>query len=291
MVTDAQRDAAEAFGGGLAVITGAGAGIGAGLARHAAALGMAVVVADISRERAEEVAAEIAAAGGTAHAMTVDVAHAGRIEQFAQEVHERFGNVRLLINNAGIETVGYTWEIPAERWDATLDINIHGVVHGVRAFMPHMIASGEECWVANLSSVGGFGQMPIQTSYIMSKHAVQSFTECLALEVGLLDVPVHVSAIIPGMVRTRIFDATDADKGEVAVAHRTAMREAMAANGMDLDKACERIMDQLATGRFWVSTQPRMTRMFVEKRAAFLSEQAEPQLAPELAPMFAHRKK
>lgn len=291
MVTDAQRDAAEAFGGGLAVITGAGAGIGAGLARRAAALGMAVVVADISRERAEDVAAEIAAAGGTAHAMTVDVAHAGRIERFAQEVHERFGNVRLLINNAGIETVGYTWEIPAERWDATLDINIHGVVHGVRAFMPRMIASGEECWVANLSSVGGFGQMPIQTSYIMSKHAVQSFTECLALEVGLLDVPVHVSAIIPGMVRTRIFDATDADKGEVAVAHRTAMREAMAANGMDLDKACERIMDQLATGRFWVSTQPRMTQMFVEKRAAFLSEQAEPQLAPELAPMFAHRKK
>lgn len=291
MVSETQRDAAEAFCGGLAVITGAGAGIGAGLARRAAQLGMRVIVADISPASAQSVAAEIEAAGGTAHAMVVDVSRADLIERFAGEVHERFGNVRLLVNNAGIETVGYTWEIPAERWDATLDINVHGVVHGVRAFMPHMIASGEECWVANLSSVGGFGQMPIQTSYIMSKHAVQSFSECLKLEVGLLDLPIHVSAIIPGMVRTRIFDATDADQGEVAVAHRTAMREAMAANGMDLGKACERIMDQLATGQFWVSTQPRMTQMFVENRAAFLSAQAEPVLAPELAPMFAHQRK
>lgn len=290
MVSGNERDAAEAFGGGLAVITGAGAGIGSGLARRAATLGMTVIVADISRERADEVVAEISVAGGSAHAMVVDVAHSDNVERFAEDVHGRFGNVRLLINNAGIETVGYTWEIPADRWDATLDINIHGVVHGVRAFMPHMIASGEECWVANLSSVGGFGQMPIQTSYIMSKHAVQSFTECLALEVGLIDAPIHVSSIIPGMVRTRIFDANDADKGGVAVAHRKAMREAMAANGMDLDKACERIMDQLATGRFWVSTQPRMTQMFVERRAAFLSEQAEPQLAPELEPMFAHER-
>lgn len=285
-----ERSAGDAFGGGLAVITGAGAGIGAGLARRAAALGMTVVVADISLERAADVVAEITGSGGSAHAMVVDVARSDAIDRLADEVHQRFGDVRVLINNAGIETVGYSWEIPSERWDATLNINIHGVVQGVRAFMPRMIASGKECWVANLSSVGGFGQMPIQTSYIMSKHAVQSFTECLALEVGLLDVPIHVCSIIPGMVRTRIFDATDADQGAIAVAHRTAMREAMAANGMDLDKACERIMDQLATGRFWISTQPRMTQMFTEKRAAFLMSQAEPELAPELAPMFAHRK-
>ncbi len=288
MADQTQRTAREAFGGGLAVITGAGSGIGAGLARRAAELGMRVIVADISEASAQAVAAEINAAGGEAHAMVVDVSRADLIDAFAARVHERFGAVRLLVNNAGIETVGYTWEIPAARWDATLDINVHGVVHGVRAFMPHMIASGEECWVANLSSVGGFGQMPIQTSYIMSKHAVQSFSECLKLEVALLDLPIHVSAIIPGMVRTRIFDATEEDLGDVAVAHRTAMREAMAANGMDLDKACERIMDQLATGRFWVSTQPRMTQMFVERRAAFLSEQAEPALAPEIAPMFEH---
>lgn len=285
-----ERDAAEAFGGGLAVITGAGAGIGAGLARRAAALGMTVVAADIALDRAADVAALIEAQGGVAHAMKVDVARAEEMDSFAAEVHRRFGPVRLLINNAGIETVGFAWEIPADRWDATLDINIHGVVHGVRAFLPRMIASGEECWVANLSSVGGFGQMPIQTSYIMSKHAVQAFTECLALEVGLLDrdTPIHVCSVIPGMVRTRIFEATEADRGDVAVAHRTAMREAMAANGMDLDKACERIMDQMAQGKFWVSTQPRMTQMFVERRAAFLNAQAEPALAPELEPMFAH---
>jgi short-subunit dehydrogenase len=78
-----------------------------------------------------------------------------------------------------------------------------------------MIASGKEAWVANLASVGGFGQMPIQTSYIMSKHAVQSFTECLSLEIELAGAPIHIASVIPGMVRTHIFDATEADEGAI----------------------------------------------------------------------------
>jgi len=281
------RAASEAFGEGVAVITGAGAGIGAGLAQRLGSLGMTVVVADISIERATATEAEIRRAGGDAHAMTVDVASTADIERFAQSVHDRFGDVRVLINNAGIETVGFTWEISAERWDATLDINIHGVVHGCRAFLPRMIASGKEAWVANLASVGGFGQMPIQTSYIMSKHAVQSFTECLALEIELAGAPIHVASVIPGMVRTRIFEATDADEGAIAVAHRAAMREVMAAGGMDLEKACGRIVDQLATGAFWVSTQPRMTRMFLDARVAFLRDQPRPRIADDQAQIFA----
>ena len=279
----------EKFAGGVAVITGAGAGIGSGFARRAGELGMHVVVTDINAAAAEAVAQDIRDKGGKAEAMVVDVSKPAELDRLAEEVFAKHGSVRLLINNAGIETIGYTWEIPAERWEATLNINIHGIIHGVRAFVPKMLATGEECWIANLASIGAFGMMPTQTAYMLTKHAVQSFSECLKLEVGLLDLPIHVSAIIPGMVRTRIFDATEEDQGDVAVAHRTAMREAMAANGMDLDKACERIMDQLATGRFWVSTQPRMTQMFVERRAAFLSEQAEPALAPEVAPMFDHK--
>jgi NAD(P)-dependent dehydrogenase (short-subunit alcohol dehydrogenase family) len=284
------RDAAQVFGAGLAVITGAGAGIGAGLATKLASLGMTVVVADISADRAAATASSITEAGGKAHPIVADVADPDEMDRFAQTVQNRFGQVRILINNAGIETVGFTWEIPADRWDATLNINIHGVVHGCRAFLPGMIASGQECWVANLASVGGFGQMPIQTSYIMSKHAVQSFTECLALEINLIGAPVHVSSIIPGMVRTRIFDATAADQGPIAVAHRTIMRETMAAHGMDLDKACERIVDQLAAGAFWISTQPRMTQMFLDKRIAFLRDQQQPQISDELAPLFAELK-
>lgn len=280
-------EARQAFSGGIGVITGAGAGIGSGLARQLARLGMTVIVADISSERASATVAQIEAEGGIAHAITADVAHAEELDRLAHQVVSRFGPVRLLINNAGIETVGYSWEIPAERWDTTLDINIHGVVHGCRAFLPHMIASGKQGWIGNVASVGGFGQMPIQTSYVMSKHAVQAFTECLALEIELVGAPINISSIIPGMVQTQIFAPSDADRGEIAIAHRTAMREAMASQGMDLDKACARIVQQLAAGAFWVSTQPRMTRMFLDARANFLRYQKAPSLMAELAPMFA----
>lgn len=279
----------EAFAGGVAVITGAGAGIGAGLARRAAGYGMTVAVVDVAEERATSVTAEIRNGGGQAHAMVADVSKPDALDRLATEVAQQLGDVRLLINNAGIETVGYSWEIPTERWEATLDINIHGVVHGVRAFLPRMIASGREAWVANLSSVGAFSHMPVQTAYIVTKHAVQAFTECLALEIELAGAPIHVSAVIPGMVRTSIFDPTDADQGALAVAHRSAMRAAMAADGMDLDKACQRILEQIAAGAFWVSTQPRMTRMFLDNRSNFFKDQPHPSIAPELKPLFGHR--
>ena len=281
-----QRNAEDVFSHGTAVITGAGAGIGAGLAQRLATLGMTVVVADVLPERASRTVKAITEAGGDAHALTVDVSKAAELDHLGANIADQFGDVRMLINNAGIETVGLSWEIPAARWDATLDINVHGVVHGCRAFLPRMIASGKECWIANLSSVGGFGQMPIQTSYIMSKHAVQSFTECLALEINMVGAPIHVSSIIPGMVRTQIFDPTDDDRGDVAVTHRRIMHDTMAKHGMDIDVACVRIVDQLAKGEFWVSTQPRMTRMFLDARAEFLREQHSPRITDDLAPMF-----
>ena len=193
----------------------------------------------------------------------------------------------MLVNNAGIETVGYSWELSAERWAQTLDINVLGVVNGCRAFLPRMIARGEECWIANVASIGSFGQMPLQAPYIISKHAVQSFTECLALEIDLAGAPVHVSSIIPGMVRTEIFNATDADQGDVAIAHRKVMRETMASHGMDLQIACVRIIGQLATGAFWVSTQPRMTHTFLAARAKFLHTQGTPRIMDDLAPLYA----
>lgn len=272
----------EKLAGGVAVVTGAGAGIGAGLARRAGAVGMTVVVTDLSAERANTVAGEIEAAGGQAVAMTLDVSRPEAMDRLAAEVFDRFGAVRLLVNNAGIETMGFTWEIPAERWQATLDINIGGVVHGVRAFVPRMLAAGQEAWIANLASVGAFGQMPTQTAYIMTKHAVQAFSECLYLEMELAKAPIHVSSVVPGMVRTRIFDE-DAGAGEPAGAapHRRVMRELMAAHGMDLEEAARTILAQIAEGRFWVSTQPGMTQAALDTRAAFLRHQQNPSLTEQ----------
>lgn len=271
----------ETFAGGVAVITGAAAGIGEGLTRRASELGMKVVIADISVERAEALASELRGKGGEAMAVRVDVSKPEELDRLAERVHGSWGDVRLLVNNAGIETIGMAWEIPAARWEQTLNINIHGVVHGVRAFAPRMLASGKPACIANLASTGSFGIMPTQTAYIMTKHAIQSFSECLYLEMQMTGKPVQVSTIVPGMVKTRIFEAS-AGAGEPTGAdrHRTVMRDLMANYGMDLSEAAAVIFDKLADGAFWIDTQPDMTRDMIEGRVAFLRERAAPQLAP-----------
>lgn len=278
---------AKVFAGGVAVITGAGSGIGAGLARRAGALGMTVMVTDVNLDAARRTVAEIKAAGGAASAERVDVSVPEELDRLAALVFERYGEVRLLINNAGIETVGNTWEIPAARWEATLNINLHGVIHGVRAFVPHIIASGKEAWIGNLSSVGAFGQMPGQTAYVATKHAVQAFSECLYLEMELKALPIHVSAIVPGMLRTNIFNA-EAGAGEPSSAtrHRRAMFEMMRDHGMDLDEGCRLFLEQMAENRFWVHSQPEMSEQIIAGRIGFLRDQISP-VMPDVARQIA----
>lgn len=277
------------FSGGVAVITGAGAGIGMGIARRCGAIGMTVIATDIDLAKAEAVAAEIVTAGGKAEAMQVDVSRPEALDALAQQLFDHHGAVRLLVNNAGIETIGLTWEIPTARWESTLNVNIHGVVHGVRAFVPHMLRAGQRTWIANLASIGAFGQMPTQTAYMMSKHAIQSFSECLHLEMQVAGAPIHVSSVMPGMLKTSIFDA-EAGAGEPASAarHRATMAHMMVSYGMDLDEGCRRIVERIAAGDFWVDTQPEMTDQMVEGRIAFLKERAAPALTETMRQLLGH---
>lgn len=267
--------------GGVAVITGAGSGIGEGLARHAAELGMKVVLADIAGDRIDQVAEQIRAAGGEALAVTTDVSEPEALDRLAARTHESYGDVRLLINNAGIETLGFVWELPAAAWEKTLRINIHGVIHGVRAFAPRMLAAGKPAFIANTASIGGLGMMPVQTSYVLSKHALISFSECLYLEMQVKQAPIQVSAILPGPVATRIF--TDSETGEdpVNARHRQAMMTMLETQGMTGYEAAQRILPQIAAGQFWVSTHPEITAQFAQQRAAHLSALAKPSLPAE----------
>ena len=274
--------AGDKFAGGLAVITGAGSGIGAALARRAATLGMRVVLADIDEAGAEAVAQSLRENGGTAQALRLDVSQASELDRLAAHVSEHHGPVRLLVNNAGIETLGYVWEITPERWEQTLRVNLHGVIHSVRAFVPTMLASGEECWIANVASIAALGQMPTQTPYMATKHAVQAFSECLYLEMQSKGAPIHVSSVLPAWVKSAIFDE-DAAAGETAFGtrQREVMRAGMAAQGMEPDDAAALILDGIAAGDFWVSTHPEITQAMACARAAFLEALDAPQLSPE----------
>jgi len=265
------------FTDGVAVITGAGSGIGAALARTAAAAGMTVVLADIDIPRIDRVSAEIGAAGGTVLAIQTDVADPAAVDRLAARTHEAFGDVRLLINNAGVETLGLIWDIPAALWERTLRINVLGAVNGVRAFAPRMLKHGAPAHIANVASVGGLSIFPVETAYICSKHAVLSFTEGLYLEMRMQRKPIHVSAVMPGPVATSIFDDAKG-AGPAQNHHRAAMKD-MLADGMEPMEAARIILAGIARGDFWVSTHPELTLQTARMRAEYLSSLARPDLA------------
>jgi NAD(P)-dependent dehydrogenase (short-subunit alcohol dehydrogenase family) len=276
--------AQEKFSGGVAVITGAGAGIGAGMARHAVALGMTVVLADIDTDAVAALRDELCAAGGRAVDVMCDVRDPDAVQELAEKTYRDVGAVRLLVNNAGVEQFGYLWDTPVANWRRVVDINISGVFYGVRAFLPKMMATDDQAWVWNLSSVGGVVAIPLQAPYIVSKHAVLALTECLRLDVELAGHGhhVHVQAVLPGAVLSNIFESaggvhpsasTDAAAAE---AQRAAMLE-IKAGAMDPLAAAETVFDQATEGRFYLLTQPSVAAAMAE-RANVLAAQRPPAL-------------
>ncbi len=277
-----------AFTGGVAVITGAGAGIGAGLARYAATqLEMTVVLADIDTAAIDKLAEELNARGGRTHAVTTDVRDAASVDRLAARTHDEFGDVRLLVNNAGVEQFGYLWDTPVANWDRLVEININGVFHGIRSFVARMLGrrDGPASYVLNLSSVGGVGAVPLQAPYIMSKHAVLSITECLRLEILMVGGNVRVAAVLPGIVASDIFQSalsvTDGDV-DAAEGHRRSMLTIREQRGITSLEAAETIFEQAARGEFYIVTQPDFVLTAMAARAEQLRTRKPPEYRPTL---------
>jgi NAD(P)-dependent dehydrogenase (short-subunit alcohol dehydrogenase family) len=273
--------AQEVFGGGVAVITGAGAGIGAGLARHASRLGMTVVLADVDADAIARLRDELVEGGGSAIDIGCDVRDPEAVQVLAERTYREVGPVRLLVNNAGVEQFGYLWDTPVDNWNRVVDINISGVFHGIRAFLPKMIAAATPAWVWNVSSIGGVAVVPLQAPYIMSKHAVLALTECLHLEVQQAGHDhIHVQSLLPGAVASNIFEAAggvaDGDT-DAAESQRSAMLD-IKADAMDPVTAAEVVFKQSAAGRFYLLTQPDYVGSAMAERAQVLISQDPPAL-------------
>ncbi|WP_096287544.1 SDR family NAD(P)-dependent oxidoreductase [Mycobacterium ahvazicum] len=269
------------FAGGVAVITGAGSGIGAGLARHAVTLGMTVVLADIDADAIAVLREQLCATGGSAVGVVCDVRDPDVMQQLAERTYRDIGAVRLLVNNAGVGQFGYLWDTPVANWRRVVDINISGVFHGVRAFLPMMMATDEPAWVWNLSSVGAVVAIALQAPYIVSKHAVLALTECLYLDVESAGHGhhIHVQAVLPGAVKSNIFESAGGvdshGDGDVAEAQRAAMLDVKAA-AMDAETAAAAIFEQAAEGRFYLLTEPEYVGAAMAGRANVLAAQSPP---------------
>jgi NAD(P)-dependent dehydrogenase (short-subunit alcohol dehydrogenase family) len=186
----------------VAVITGGGSGIGRGIAHALAAQGVNIAIADIERAPAEAVVREVRAMGVSAMSVVSDVADTASLSTLADQVFDRFGQVHILCNNAGVFVGGPVAETPAAEWAWLFAVNVMGVVETVRAFLPRMRSQGGEAHIVNTGSISGLYATPGQGAYAASKYAVVGFSERLRVE--LEPEGIGVSVLCPSGVRTRI---------------------------------------------------------------------------------------
>lgn len=240
--------------GGVAVITGAASGIGAGLVRHALSRGMRVVAADVD---ADKLQALVAGLDGEVIAVPTDVTDDTSIESLADAAYRAYGQVDLLFNNAGIMATGFSWQIDAARWRRMLDVNVLGIVNGVRAFVPRLLEAQRPAHIINTASVGGFLASPLMAPYSATKFAIVAMTESLHAELEMLQAAVGVSLLAPGPVITGIFDDPFGAVSDPATEQFvTQMRSLTQQHGVTPDVFAERVFAALRKGEFWIVPQP-----------------------------------
>src|SRR5215203_2986911 len=191
--------------GSAAYVSGAGSGIGRGIARRLAARGVAVGVCDIGLDDARETVRLIESAGGRALAVKTDVSDFGSVEAAAKQIQDSFGPVRIVCNNAGVAMHGVPLhEIAPADWDWVIGVNIYGVIHGIRTFVPRLLEGGGQDHIVNTASIGGFQLNPnfLTGAYSMTKYAVVALSEGLQNE--LAGTNVGVSVLAPAAVNTAI---------------------------------------------------------------------------------------
>lgn len=264
--------------GSVAVVTGAGSGIGAAMVEHFASVGMRVVAADIDGPSAEATAES---ADGEVVATTVDVADADEVESLADDVYRRWGAVHLLCNNAGVFQAGLCWQRSLEDWDWTLGVNLYGIIHGIKSFVPRMLAGGGQCHVVNTSSVAGFVAAPFTGPYNVSKTAAFSITESLAHDLAAVGAGVGASVLCPSAVRTeiahtdRVRPGGAADEGEDASGVRRSLF-AMTETGIDPTEVPPIVLRGIADGDFLIATKPSYRQQIQTRFDALLDKGLPP---------------
>jgi NAD(P)-dependent dehydrogenase (short-subunit alcohol dehydrogenase family) len=188
----------------VAVITGAAGGLGLALAHHAASLGMKLVLADVDANALEVALQELSADGTEVIGVVTDVADPAQLDRLAAAALQAYGRVHLLFNNAGVGAGGLIWENTANDVEWVFGVNVAGVLNGLRAFVPLMLAQGEPAHIVNTASVAGMLAAPMLGLYNASKHAVVGLSETLYNDLKLTGGPVNCSVLCPAYFNTGI---------------------------------------------------------------------------------------
>ena len=262
------EDRMHTFQDRVAVITGAASGIGRGLARRCAHEGMKVVLADVEPAALAEAESELRSHGTPVLALVTDVSQALQMELLAQKTLDTFGAIHLLCNNAGVGLVRSVWESTLADWEWVLGVNLWGVIHGLRVFVPIMLKQDTEGHIVNTASISGLIVGPGSSStYNVSKHGVVALSETLYYELAQRGAKVKVSVLLPCWVNTRIFDAernrpvelrndplvlpVDPETDAVIEAGRQAAQQ-----GMSPDQVAQLVFQAIESEQLYVFTHP-----------------------------------
>ncbi|MBC48341.1 MAG: hypothetical protein CMF24_01280 [Ilumatobacter sp.] len=251
------------FSGKTAVITGAASGIGLELAKQFGAAGMNLMLADVERPALDRAEAELREAGYPVSAREIDVRDHDQIIDLDHAARDRFGNVHVLCNNAGVGAGGPVADPDnLEAWRWTIDINLWGVIYGCKVFLPGMIEHGEQCHIVNTASMAGLGSAPMMGPYNISKYGVVALSETLSKEMQIMQTAVGVSVLCPAFVATGIAnsDRNMPDDVRATLPKRAASSgmqaqiEAMVAGGINTEVVGQHVLDAVRNDRFWILT-------------------------------------
>ncbi len=255
--------AIDDFGGRVAVVTGAASGIGRGIAAHLAAAGATVVLADIDEAGASAVAREV---GG--HARGVDVTDPASMQALADGVLGSLGRVDILVNNAGVGPLSTFDDLTLADFGWVMDINVWGVVHGLKTFVPLLAANPDGGYIVNTASVAALTPLAGAAAYAASKAAVVAVSEAVAAEFAERG-HIGISILLPALVRTNIIANASRRPGHHEGAPRTQdflppMRV------LDPAEVGAMVVAAMRAGQRYIITHPEVAPVIRERCAALL---------------------
>jgi NAD(P)-dependent dehydrogenase (short-subunit alcohol dehydrogenase family) len=271
----------------VAVITGAASGIGRAIAERCVQEGMKVVLADVEEPALVQTEQELRAKGGNVLAVGTDVSKVSDVEMLAQKTLNSFGAVHLLFNNAGVGAGSTIWESSLADWQWVMNVNLWGVIYGIRVFVPIMLTQDTECHIVNTASAAGLVPYHPAAPYHVTKHAVVALSEHLCHSLAERNAKVKASVLCPGWVNTRIMDSgrnrppelqdepmSESMSPELEVIVQE-MRQA-AQTGMSPQQVADYVFKALRVEQFYILTHPEFNSM-VQNRMENILKQRNPE--------------
>jgi len=251
---------------------------------------MKIVLADIEEKALVQTEGEMKAAGASVLAVLTDVSKASDVEALGQKTLDAFGAVHLLCNNAGVGAGGFTWESTLADWKWVIGVNLWGVIHGIRVFVPIMLEQDTECHIVNTASATGLVSSPYLGLYKVTKHGIVTLSETLYHELALRGAKIKVSVLCPMWVNTQLMEAERNRPAELQNDPAEEMRiktspeyqevEKLVRQAVQAGMSCQEVADcvfnAITEEKFYIFTDPELVKPAVQMRMEDILQERNP---------------